>query len=145
MPSDNLNPNDKRDEKGNIVPQDAAVIAKRLAKMRDTSPGKVVGYKVAYPWTMGPADPNPPRHKAGEKLAPGDVYVPDGYDRTDLIAELVRNGNLVPEYEKKADDKQPAPEPATPPAEGDIVARPAVVLEAPRNPVPPSAGGSANK
>lgn len=92
-----MNPNDTKNEKGEVVPQNAEKVAARLKKLQETTePGDISGYVVAYPWTYT-RDGEPP-HKKGEKLDAKAVHTPSGRDRDDHIAELVQNGNLVPEY-----------------------------------------------
>lgn len=103
-----ISPNDTKNEKGEIVPESAEAIAKRLRKLRgEERKGGITGYKVAYPWldiTQGYGAE--PAHKKGEVLAVADLRPPEGVKRENYLAELVNNGNLVPQYEHPEDAKR---------------------------------------
>lgn len=114
-----LSPNDKLDEKGNVVPQDASVIGENILRMlagpEDTR--RVTGYKVAATWETYSGQKPP--HQIGDTVKYDDVEVPEGMTtpadkenprgrkvtRENFVASLVAKGLLIPQYAGK--DKEP--------------------------------------
>lgn len=112
-----VSPNDQVDAEGNITPQAADVIGKRvqalLATVQDPieyfDPKKVKDYKVYRQWQTGYKQYT---HKIGSTVSAKDIEVPEGYTPEDYLKELVMIGVLIPQYDKET-EKQMQNTPAT--------------------------------